>query len=134
MTNVQVAERPAIVGAQTPKVAPLKRRSKKATRPKAAAPKPKRRARVTRPQKAVAPARSKNAIILSLIGRKGGATLAAIMAATDWQAHSVRGFISLAQSKRSLKVVSTRNDAGDRVYHVASKPTRTKATAQGKAK
>jgi hypothetical protein len=134
MMNVETADRTAAVGAQTPNGAPLKGRSNKDASKKRGAAKARKGAKSAKPKKAAPAKKSKNAIILSLIGRKDGATLAAIMAATDWRAHSVRGFISLAQSKRGLKVVSTRNDAGDRVYRVASKPSRTKATAQGKGK
>jgi hypothetical protein len=63
-------------------------------------------------------AESKGAKILELIGRPNGATLAEIMKATDWQAHSVRGFLSTAGKKRGLKIESEKNDAGERVYQI----------------
>jgi hypothetical protein len=37
------------------------------------------------------------------------------MAATGWQAHSVRGFISTAK-KRGNKIGSARNSKGERFY------------------
>ena len=41
------------------------------------------------------------------------------MKATGWQAHSVRGFISTAAKKNFIKVESSKNDSGDRVYKIA---------------
>ena len=61
----------------------------------------------------------KGARILEMVGRAKGATLAEIMKATDWQAHSVRGFISTAAKKHGVKIESVKNDAGDRVYKTA---------------
>ena len=61
---------------------------------------------------------SKGAKILELIGRAKGATLAEIMKATAWQAHSVRGFLSTAAKKRGLKIESTKTEDGDRVYQI----------------
>lgn len=61
-------------------------------------------------------AESKGAQILELIGRAKGATLAEVMQATSWQAHSVRGFLSTAAKKHRLKIASTRNEAGERTY------------------
>jgi hypothetical protein len=58
-------------------------------------------------------------MILELIGRAKGATLAEIMKATDWQPHSVRGFISIARKKHSIKIESSKSEAGDRVYKIA---------------
>ena len=40
------------------------------------------------------------------------------MKATDWQAHSVRGFLSTAAKKHGLKIESTKTEAGDRVYQI----------------
>jgi hypothetical protein len=62
---------------------------------------------------------SKGAMILGLIGRPKGATLAEIMKAADWQAHSVRGFISTAGKKHGVKIESSKNEAGERVYRIA---------------
>ncbi len=62
---------------------------------------------------------SKKAIVLDLLRRKEGATMAEIAKATDWQNHSIRGFISGQLTKKmGLTVESTKNDAGDRVYRV----------------
>jgi hypothetical protein len=62
---------------------------------------------------------SKKADVLGLLQRKGGATLTEIMKATNWQAHSVRGFISGALGKKmGLNVVSVRRDDGERVYAI----------------
>jgi hypothetical protein len=63
-------------------------------------------------------AESKGAKILALIGRAKAASLAEIMQATDWMAHSVRGFLSTAAKKHGLKIESTKTEAGDRVYRI----------------
>jgi len=56
--------------------------------------------------------------ILALLQRPAGATLKALVAATGWQAHSVRGFISgQLVKKMGLRLKSFRRD-GERVYLV----------------
>jgi uncharacterized protein DUF3489 len=63
---------------------------------------------------------SKTAIILDLIRRPKGATLEELMAAADWQAHSVRGFLSAVVGKKmGLKLESSKRDDGHRVYRIA---------------
>ena len=49
-----------------------------------------------------------------------GATIAAMMKATGWQQHSVRGFLAGVVRKRlKLKLASKKVD-GNRVYQIAS--------------
>jgi len=62
---------------------------------------------------------SKAAKILDLLKRPEGATLKGLMKATDWQAHSVRGFLSTAGKKQGIKIESTKSDAGERTYKIA---------------
>ena len=63
---------------------------------------------------------SKKAIVLDMLKRPEGATLAEIQSATGWQAHSVRGFISGSLTKKmGLKVESTKREDGARVYRTA---------------
>jgi len=63
---------------------------------------------------------SKKAAILALLRQPNGATLKDLMAATGWQAHSVRGFISGAIVKKmGLKVESQKRADGERAYALA---------------
>ena len=63
---------------------------------------------------------SKKAIVLEMLKRPDGATLADIMSATDWQAHSVRGFISGSLGKKmGLTVESFKRPDGVRAYKIA---------------
>ena len=59
---------------------------------------------------------SKSANVLALLARPKGATLADLMKATEWQAHSVRGFLSTASRKRGVAIESFKSDKGERVY------------------
>jgi Protein of unknown function (DUF3489) len=63
---------------------------------------------------------SKVAKIIDLLKRPNGATLAEIMKATDWQAHSVRGFISGSLGKKmGLTVASAKRENGEREYSIS---------------
>ncbi len=83
-------------------------RSRKSTAPKKPEPKP-------------AKVRKQDAV-LALLRRPTGASIAEIIKATDWQPHSVRGFMSGALKKRlKIDVVSEKDaESGERRYHVAA--------------
>jgi Protein of unknown function (DUF3489) len=62
---------------------------------------------------------SKTATVLELLRRSGGATLNELMAATEWQAHSVRGFLSgTLRKKMGLEIESAKSAAGERRYSI----------------
>ena len=106
-------------GATRKKGAPKGQKAAKGGKAKAG----KKAAKPARAKEAIAPRpESKGAKILALIGQAKGATLAEIQKATDWQAHSVRGFLSTAAKKHGLKIESTKSEAGDRIYSLCGAP------------
>ena len=61
---------------------------------------------------------TKNAKVVAMLQDRAGATIAAIMAATGWQQHSVRGFLAGVVRKRlGLDLVSEPGERG-RVYRI----------------
>jgi cell pole-organizing protein PopZ len=65
---------------------------------------------------------SKKAAVIDMLRRKGGATLEEIAKATDWQSHTIRGFVSGTLTKKmGLAVESAKNADGARYYRITSK-------------
>lgn len=106
----------ARVSQRTAHVAPAKAKSrKKAASAKKGAKAPKK---AVKPKAEGAREGSKTERVLDLLKRSDGATLNELMKATAWQAHSVRGFLSILGKKKGLPVVSTKSPDGERTYSI----------------
>jgi Ca2+-dependent lipid-binding protein len=131
-----VAAHDAVVDIEESQMATSKSKSKSAK----TARKPSRTA--NRPAKSAGPARSKGPIsstvtvskaasskspassstkqsaVLNMLHERNGTTIAAVMKATDWQQHSVRGFFAgVVKKKLDLNLVSEKVD-GQRLYRI----------------
>jgi hypothetical protein len=70
------------------------------------------------PKRKKAVASSKQTRLVTMLRLPGGATIAAMMKATGWQQHSVRGFLAgVVRKKLKLKLDSKKID-GSRVYSI----------------
>jgi Protein of unknown function (DUF3489) len=85
------------------------------------------------PSRSAARPDTKHARIIAMLRMPTGTTITAIMTATDWQQHSVRGFLAgVVRKKLGLNLVSEQTDKG-RVYRIrdgkAAAADRTKPAA-----
>ncbi len=101
---------------------------KTSTQSRSAKPKPRQRSRRaerkpsgSKPSLAMVRPGTKQALLIDLLKRKKGATMEKIVAATGWQAHSVRGAISGALKKKlGLAVTSEKPGDGPRRYRIVA--------------
>ena len=67
---------------------------------------------------------SKQACVIAMLQSPTGTTIAAMMQATDWQQHSVRGFLAGVVRKRLKLKLESRKIDGSRVYRIVEGPPR----------
>jgi hypothetical protein len=111
----EASEELATTGAQAPGVAP--RKAKATTKASAAKNAPKGK-KAAKGQDAGPREGSKTAQVVAMLQRKGGATLAEIMAKMGWQRHTVRGFMAGAMKKAGFAVESFKPEGGERTYRI----------------
>ena len=89
----------------------------KSVTPAAATTPPHQRAK-NNPKRKGGEAGSKQARVIAMLQSEAGATIAAMMQATDWQQHSVRGFLAGVVRKRLKLKLESRKVDGSRVYRI----------------
>jgi hypothetical protein len=73
---------------------------------------------------------SKQANVIKMLVAPSGTTIAAMMTATGWQQHSVRGFLAgVIRKKFGLNLVSEAGD-GERVYRIKDGKARAQPSTQ----
>jgi len=105
--ETKATKKPA-AGARRANVAPAKAKARKKAAPKK---------KVPRSARNDVREGSKTATILDLLKRPGGVTAKELLKATNWQPHSLRGFLSGTVGKKmGLTVTSAKGEDGERNY------------------
>jgi len=125
------AATPASAGAQVAQVPPARTASKKGATARKGAARGRKAARkstsktvvrkAAKPEQATAREGSKKGLILALLHRKSGATMAEIAQVSGWQKHSIRGFVSGTVSKKMGLTVESSRTEGGRNYRIITK-------------
>lgn len=77
---------------------------------------------------------SKRAEVIGMLSRPQGITIPAIMTATGWQQHSVRGFLAgVVRKKLGLVLQSEKKKGTDRVYRIVTGDAQTSGDRPAKA-
>ena len=63
---------------------------------------------------------SKQALVLAMLHRKQGTTITAVMQATGWQPHSVRGFLTAVVRKKLGLMLVSEKIGEERVYRIVA--------------
>jgi hypothetical protein len=63
--------------------------------------------------------KSKQARVIEMLRSPAGVTIAAVMKATGWQQHSVRGFFAGVVRKKLRLKLSSKKANGNRIYRIA---------------
>jgi Protein of unknown function (DUF3489) len=88
---------------------PIARKTTKPASPKRSAP---------ASSKSTARSATKHDRIIAMLRTSAGATIASLVTATEWQPHSVRGFLAgVVRKKLGLNLISEQTDKG-RVYRI----------------